>query len=145
MKIRMIETMLSSTPAHPNSGPQAPICSPAPRSSLALLEILGPRCAAIAVVMMTVVLFLTAWFAPDSPGTSSSSAWNRYSGWGCPPGKTLCWYVRDGQWKADARTAAAMLRYVLTPEFDPRIPPIVPQSTPFLSATTNSGTNVPKV
>ena len=96
-------------------------------------------------MLLIAVLFLAALFAPDSPGNSSPHAGHWFSGWGCPPGKTFHWYVSDGQLKADARTALAIVQYVVSPELDPWTPPVVPQPGPFLSATTNSGTNMPKV
>ena len=66
--------------------------------------------------MLIVALFLAVWIAPASPRHPSPRPGKIYSGWGCPPGKSLRWYVRDGQWKADARTAVAILEYVLSPE-----------------------------
>jgi hypothetical protein len=145
MKIRMIETTVRGSPASSYNGLSGPNHSSAPRTSLALVEKFGPCCAGVAAVLLIAVLFLGALFSPDSRGSSSPDPGNGFSGWGCPPGKTFHWYVSDGQLMADVRTALAIVRYVLSPELEPRIPPVVPQHAPFLSATTNSGTNIPKV
>jgi hypothetical protein len=145
MKIRTIETTVRGFPLPTKYIPLSAVHSPAPRSWLALVERFGPSLSGVAVVLLIAVLFLAAWTAPDSPGTSSPGTANGFSGWGCPPGKTLYWYVNEGQFKADARTALAIAQYVLSPEFGPRITPVVPQIAPFLSATTNSGTNMPRV
>lgn len=115
MKIRMIETTVRRSPARPKNGTPGTDPPPAPRSSLALVQRFGPRWASIAVVLLIAVLFLEAWFAPDSPDNSSYRPGNGFSGWGCPPGRTYHWYVSHGQWKADARTAVAILHYVLSP------------------------------
>jgi hypothetical protein len=97
------------------------------------------------MVIVLAVLFLAACWTPDSQETSAPGPGNGFSGWGCPRGKTLHWYVSDGRWKADARTALAMMQYLLAPNLDLWTPPAVPQPAPFLSAATNSGTNMPKV
>jgi hypothetical protein len=53
-------------------------------------------------------------------------------------------YLREGQWKADVRTALEELQYILSPDLDNPSPPVLPQPAPVLSAATNSGTNMPK-
>jgi len=145
MKIRMIETTVSPSWAPPKSGQPGVNRSPALRPSLALVKRFGPPFSGVAVLTLITVLFLAAWTAPHSPRKPSPGRANGFSGWGCPPGKTLYWYVNDGQLKADARTALAIARYVLSPDFDPWITPVVPQPAPFLTATTNSATNMPRV
>ena len=70
---------------------------------------------AIFGLLLIAVLFLQAWFTPAPPDNSSHRPRNGFNGWGCPPGRTYHWYVSNGQWKADARTAVAILQYVLSP------------------------------
>ena len=95
--------------------------------------------------MLIAVVFLEVWWAPNPPRNSSPGPGNGFTGWGSPPGRNFQWYVSHGQLKADARTALAMLEYVLSPERDLWAAPVVAPPAPFLSATTNSGTNVPRV
>jgi hypothetical protein len=47
-------------------------------------------------------------------------------------------YVRSGQWKADARTLAAVVRWVLQPDVEGN------NLTPLLASPTNSTSHAPK-
>jgi hypothetical protein len=115
MKTRTSETAVRGSSARPRNGPLGADRPPAPRSSVALVEKIGPHWAGVAVALLIAVLFLQAWFTPAPPDNSSHRPRNGFNGWGCPPGRTYHWYVSNGQWKADARTAVAILQYVLSP------------------------------
>ena len=66
-------------------------------------------------MLLITVLFLQAMFTPDPPGYSAHRPATHFCGWGCPPSRNYHWYVRNGQWLADARTAVAIVQYVLSP------------------------------
>jgi len=145
MKIRVMRTAFRGSPVRYRNNPWGANLPPVPRTIPALVERFGPRCAGTAIVTLIALLFLAVWWAPGTPETSLAAAGKVYSGWGWPPGKTFQWYLSEGQWKADARTALAVVQFVLSRDPDPSTPPVVPQAAPFLSATTNSGTNMPNV
>ena len=146
MKIRVIETTVKGSPVRPQSTGPGANRSPAPRTIIALVGQLGPRSAGFVLAILVALLVLTTCWAPGSPEIATpGTAGNTYSGWGCPPGKTFRWYLSQGQWKADALTAVAVLRYVLSPEPDLWTTPAATQPAPFLSAMTNSVTGIPSV
>ena len=118
---------------------------PRRRRTLALAERFGARCAGVAIVALIAVLFLAVWRAPDTAANSSPATGSGYSGWGWPRGKSFHWYISDGQWKADVRTAVAVVQFVLARDPDLSTPPVVPQPAPFLTSITNIGTNMPNV
>ena len=65
----------------------------------------------LVLVVVAIALCERSWTKdrPASPPTWQSAATTR-----TPPGS---WYIRSGQWRADARTAVAIVRYLLEPEF----------------------------
>lgn len=116
-----------------------------PLRTILTLADLVPRCAGLAIVTLIVVLFVAAWWGPNSPGISLARAGGGLIGWGCLPGITRDWYVSHQQWRADARTILSALQFVLSPDLDRWSLPVVPQPTPFLSAVTNSRMNLTNV
>lgn len=119
MKTRLIETAVGGSPARPKNDPPGANRSSIPRTIADLIERFGSRLAGSAILTLITVVFLAAWFAPEPPVNLSPRPENRFVGWLCPPGRTFHWYVSGGQWKADARTALAMLQYYLSPDLHP--------------------------
>ena len=103
------------------------------------------RWAGIGTLTLMAVLIVATFLMPVvGPGGASIPGLGLV-GWGYPSGMTCDWYLRHRQWQADVRTTVAVVRYVLSPDFDSMGSRDLPPNVPFLSATTNRGTNLPPV
>jgi len=120
MKTRIFETPDGGSFVRPKKDPPC-VNRSTPQTIPALIERFAPRLAAIAVLTLIAVVCLAGWRAPSTPVHSLPRPGNRFAGWLCPPGRTFRWYVSDGQWKADARTALAILQYYLSPDPHPTL------------------------
>lgn len=144
MSIRKIETPARGCSVPSNYGPVAANGSRPARRILDFAN-LATHWARLATLTLVAALFVATWWAPDPPRIASAGPGSGLIGWGYPPGMSRDWYISHHQWRADTRTALAALRFILSPDLDNWIPPFVPLATPFFSATTNSGTNMPNV
>ena len=144
MKNPKIETPAKDLAVRPSHSPPGANDSCRPRTIQALVNP-ATYWAGLAMLTLVAVLFVATWCVPDLSRIASASPGSGLIGWGCLPGITRDWYVSHGQWRADARTVLATLRFVLSPELDNWNPPVAPPPGAFLSATTNSGTKMPNV
>ena len=97
------------------------------------------------MLLLNTVLYLAICFLPLAALHNSASPASRLVGWGSAPGMTCNWYLTHRQWRADLRTTFEVARYVFSPELDYSASPVQPNSMPYLSSTTNWGTNMPRV
>ena len=134
MKTRMVEAQVQGVPVPPKDRPPGEKASPAPRPILAFTQYFGAPHAGAIVVILIAVLYLASWWVTSSPAKASPGCGRTYHGWGCPPGRTLPWYVRHAL-KADAVTALDLLRC----ELEDWISTAALQPPPFLNATTKPG------
>ncbi len=77
-------------------------------------------CKRAALVWMLLMVLLTPAFVTyvlpsPPPSAPSGAAVQVKSGFD----SRLSWYVHSGQWRADARTLAALVRYLVSPEPTP--------------------------
>jgi len=125
-----------------NRGPQGANRSRRTRTIQILANPRTPWVGLAILTLITGLLVETRW-APRSAGVTSAGSASGLLAQG-PPRMTWGRYLREGQWKADVRTALEELQYILSPDLDNPSPPVLPQPAPVLSAATNSGTNMPK-
>ena len=142
MKNPKVETPARDLAVRPNHSPPGANGS---RRARIIQSLVSPATcwAGLAILTLAAVLFVATCCAPDLSRIASASPGSGLVGWGCLPGITRDWYVSHGQWRADARTVLAALRFVLSPDLDNWSPSVVPPPARFLSATTNSGRNMP--
>jgi hypothetical protein len=101
--------------------------------------------ASLGMLMVYAVLYLAICFLPLAGLHNSASPVNQAAGWGNKAGMTCNWYLNRRQLRADLHTTFEVVRYVLSPDLDYSGSPVRPSTMPYLSATTNWGTNMPRV
>jgi hypothetical protein len=140
----MKRTVIESAPVPSHNGRQ---CARYPLWPRIVRALASPAAwwSCFAMLMLFGVLHLAICLLPLASLHNSASPTTKLIGWGYQPGMTCNWYLRHGQWRADLRTSMEIVRYVFSTDLDYSASPLQPNTMPYLSATTNWGTNMPRV